>query len=110
MIDDGAEILDIGARSTAPGSPPISVAEEKMRVKECLTRLHGEDYIISIDTMHPEVLDMALHYDISLANDISGLANPALGDIISDAGIPAVLMASRKPPEMQNLFRRHMQQ
>ncbi|HOL42043.1 MAG TPA: dihydropteroate synthase [Methanospirillum sp.] len=98
MIENGAEILDIGARSTAPGSPPISIAEEKTRIQECLTQLQGEDYIISIDTMYPEVLDMALHFDISLANDISGLANPALGEIISDAGIPAVLMASRKTP------------
>ena len=98
MITDGADILDIGARSTAPGSPPISVSEETTRIKESLSELKGEDYVISIDTMHPEVLNAALHFDISLANDISGLQNPDLAQLISDAGLPAVLMASGKSP------------
>ena len=39
MFDEGAEILDIGARSTAPGSPPLSVYEETARMKECLAEL-----------------------------------------------------------------------
>lgn len=98
MITDGADILDIGARSTAPGSPPISVSEETTRIKESLSELKGEDYVISIDTMHPEVLNAALHFDISLANDISGLQNPDLAQLISDTGLPAVLMASGKSP------------
>jgi len=98
MITDGADILDIGARSTAPGSLPISVSEETTRIKESLSELKGEDYVISIDTMHPEVLNAALHFDISLANDISGLQNPDLAQLISDAGLPAVLMASGKSP------------
>jgi dihydropteroate synthase len=98
MVQNGAEILDIGARSTAPGSPIISVSEEISRIKDCLSRLEGEGYIISIDTMYPDVLDAALHFDISLANDISGLINPELGALIADAGIPAILMASREKP------------
>ena len=98
MITAGADILDIGARSTAPGSPPISVSEEMSRIKESLSELNGEDYVISIDTMHPEVLNAALHFDICLANDISGLQNPELAQLIADTGLPAVLMASGKAP------------
>ena len=98
MIQSGAEILDIGARSTAPGSQAISVTEETMRVKDCLNQLRGCDYNISIDTMYPEVLEAALHFDISLANDISGLINPKMGSIIADAELPAVLMASQNEP------------
>lgn len=98
MFDEGAEILDIGARSTAPGSPPLSVYEETARMKECLAELQGEDYIISIDTVHPQVLDAALRFDICLANDISGLCNPELGKVINDAGLPVILMASGESP------------
>lgn len=98
MFTSGAEILDIGARSTAPGSPPLSVSEEIVRIKECLAELRGENYVISIDTMHPQVLDAALRFDISLANDISGLKNPELGKVIADAELPAILMASGKSP------------
>lgn len=98
MIQQGAEILDIGARSTAPGSPVISVSDEKERITDCLAELRGSDYIISIDTMHPEVLEAALRFDVSLANDISGLINPAMGKVIADAGLPAVLMAAISRP------------
>lgn len=98
MISDGAEILDIGARSTAPGSIPISVKEEIQRVKEALYHLQDLDYTISIDTMHPEVLTEALRYDINIINDISGLLNLKMREIIADAGIPAILMASSHSP------------
>jgi len=98
MITSGAEILDIGARSTAPNCHPLSVAEEITRVKKCLAQLDGGDYAISIDTMHPEVLRAALRYDISLVNDISGLVNPEMGSLIADAELPAVLMATRENP------------
>jgi dihydropteroate synthase len=98
MTAAGAEILDIGARSTAPNSQPIPVSEEVERIRECLRQLNGEDYVVSIDTMYPEVLNAALHFDVSLANDISGLMNPELGHVIADAGIPAVIMATRKSP------------
>lgn len=98
MIKEGADILDIGARSTAPGSRPITVAEECQRVEECLSILDGTKYCISIDTMYPEVLNTALQYDISLLNDISGLVNPEMGALVADSGIPAVLMATRTKP------------
>lgn len=51
MTAAGAEILDIGARSTAPNSQPISVSEEVERIRECLRQLNGEDYVVSIDTI-----------------------------------------------------------
>lgn len=98
MIQKGAEILDIGARSTAPGSVPISVSEEKKRIKESLTVLDGNNYCMSIDTMHPEVLNTALQYGVSMLNDISGLLNQEMASLVADSGIPVILMASRKEP------------
>ncbi len=98
MHIDGADIIDIGARSTAPGSPPISVEEEKTRLTHALKELDGLDMPISVDTMYPEVLTAALKFEIHLANDISGLIHPDMGRIIADHGIPTVLMAANQAP------------
>jgi len=98
MIDDGALILDIGARSTAPGSTPISIQDEIDRIKTALSELEGLGFTVSIDTMHPEVLRTALRFDIDMVNDISGLSNPSMASITADAGLPAILMAAKKTP------------
>jgi dihydropteroate synthase len=98
MRAQGAQLIDIGARSTAPGSIPISVQDEKDRIISALKSLEGTDCTISIDTMHPDVLLAALKFDIHAANDISGLVNPDMADVIADCGLPAVLMATNKIP------------
>ena len=98
MVDLGADLIDIGARSTAPGSPVISVQEEKERVISALRSLDGSDIIVSVDTMFPEVLEPALKYEINIANDISGLVNPKMAKIIADNNLPAVLMATSRIP------------
>ena len=98
MITNGADLIDIGARSTAPGSIPISVEDERVRLIRALKELDGLDVTISIDTMHPEVLQAALKYDVHLANDISGLVNVEMGRVIAESGIPAVLMATNQTP------------
>lgn len=98
MIDQGADLIDIGARSTAPGSRQISVSEEIERITRALNALQGTGITISVDTMHPEVLDAALKYDIHAINDISGLVNPIMAEKIADTGLPAVVMATIVQP------------
>lgn len=98
MIAQGADMIDIGARSTAPGSSPISVGTETERVITALKTLEGSGIITSLDTMHPEVLQAAMRYDIHAANDISGLKNPKMAKIIADNDLPAILMASFQAP------------
>lgn len=75
MIEDGAEIIDIGGESTRPGSEPISVDEEINRtipvIKE-IKRLNS-DTLISIDTTKSEVAEEAIRAGASIINDISGL-------------------------------------
>ncbi len=94
----GADIIDLGGRSTALSSPPISVAEEKERVVAALKELAGDDLLLSLDTCRPEVLEAALHYDIAVANDISGLLNPAYAKLAADAGLPVIAMAAHTAP------------
>ena len=98
FLDDGAEIIDLGARSTAPDAPPLSAAEEKERLCASLKELEGIGIPLSVDTMFPEVLESALRYDIAAINDIHGLANPEYARIAGDAGLPVFLMASTAVP------------
>ena len=94
----GADIIDLGARSTALNAPPISAAEERERVISALRDLDGCGIPISLDTCRAEVLTAALHYDIALVNDISGLSDESYAKSVADSGLPATLMASNTIP------------
>ena len=96
MVSEGADIIDIGARSTAPMSPPISEATEAARLSAALQEMDGSGIPVSVDTMYPSVLERSLSHDIHAANDISGFSNPAYARIVADAGLPSFLMASRR--------------
>ena len=98
MQDEGADIIDLGARSTALTAPRISVEEEKTRVITALRELEGSGAVFSLDTMYPEVLEAALRYDISAVNDIGGLANERYAKIAADSGLPVIAMAAHKIP------------
>jgi dihydropteroate synthase len=98
LVEKGADIIDIGARSTAPLSAPISLAEESKRMKTALSEFSGSGIPLSVDTMYPEVLRTCLKYDISCINDIRGLANEKFAKVAGDSGLPAVLMASYDLP------------
>lgn len=98
MIADGADLVDVGARATGPGSPPISIGVERERMIEALSALEGSGITVSVDTIHPEVLEACLRYDIHAVNDIGGLSNPRYAELVRDSGLPAILMASRSIP------------
>lgn len=95
MVRAGAEIVDIGARSTAPRSPCLSEETEARRLDAALSEMDGSGIPVSVDTMHPSVLRCSLSHDVHAANDISGFLDPEYARIVADAGLPAILMASR---------------
>jgi len=94
MVEAGADILDIGARSTAPNAQAISGAEEASRIDVALKDLDGTGFTISVDTMNPWVLDVCLKHDIHAVNDIAGFASAAYAKRVADAGLPAFVMAT----------------
>jgi dihydropteroate synthase len=98
MIAHGADLIDIGARSTAPRSPPLPEKEEMARLDLALAELDGSGITISVDTTRPAVLERCFSHDIHAANDISGLADPGYVRLVSESGLPAFLMASEKVP------------
>ncbi|MGD0534603.1 MAG: dihydropteroate synthase [Methanoregula sp.] len=98
MIEQGADMIDIGARSTAPNVQAISGKTEAERIDAALKELDGSGITLSVDTMHPGVLDVCLKHDIHAANDISGFIYPAYARKVADAGIPAFVMAANQQP------------
>ena len=98
MISAGADIIDIGARSTAPGSPPLPERMEIQRLDRALAELDGSGIPVSVDTMRAPVLERCLSHDIHAANDISGLLDPDYARLLADASLPAFLMASGDRP------------
>ncbi len=75
MIDDGADIIDVGGESTRPGSDPVSLDEELNRTIPVINKILSvrKDIIVSIDTTKSEVAHQALNNGTSIINDISGL-------------------------------------
>lgn len=98
MVGQGADMIDIGARSTAPNTQPISGREEAERVDAALKELDGSGITLSVDTMHPGVLDICLKHEIHAANDISGFVSPIYAKKVADAGLPAFVMAANRDP------------
>ena len=106
MIDEGADIIDIGGESTRPGSVAVTEAEELRRVIPVIQRLTKSATVpISIDTTKTEVARAALEAGAEIVNDISALRfDSAIADEVAKAGAGLVLMHSRGTPKtMQQL-------
>lgn len=85
MLRDGADIIDIGAMSTRPGSEPISYQEEIRRLDPVLKELRLLDNaVISVDTVNPETADFALSMGVHIINDVSGSFNREMAAIVKE--------------------------
>ncbi len=105
LAEEGADLLDLGGESTRPGSPPVPAEEEIRRVVPVLERLVARRYPlpVSVDTSKPEVAREALRAGAALVNDVRGLADPRLAEVVAAAGVPVVLMHMRgTPADMQS--------
>ena len=107
FIENGATIIDIGARSTAPWSDVISVEEEKTRILNALNILSKhfpKDIILSIDTQYAEIAELGLEFAKknnikTIINDISSFhTDPRMIDVICEYGCPVVIMATENKP------------
>jgi dihydropteroate synthase len=98
MTEQGAKIIDIGARSTAPNTQQISGKVEAERIETALKEMDGSGITVSVDTMHPGVLAVCLKHDIHLVNDIGGFASDTYAQMVAESRLPAVLMASFSRP------------
>ena len=104
MVEQGADIIDIGGESTRPGATPVDSAEELRRVMAVLKLLDGKLHCpISIDTWKSSVASEALAAGAEIINDISGLTfDPQMAALAARTGAGAVLMHTRgRPDSMQ---------
>jgi dihydropteroate synthase len=101
MVEEGADILDIGGESTRPGSKPLPLEEELRRVIPVIEVLAKELNVpISIDTYKSTVAQMAIDAGAQIINDISGLHfDPDLGKVAAEKDVPLILMHIRGTPE-----------
>jgi dihydropteroate synthase len=106
MIEDGADIIDIGGQSTRPGATEISLEEELSRVIPVIRGLRQESSIaISLDTTRSIVAAKGIEAGADMINDISGgTFDPQLLPTVARWGVPIILMHSRgNPRTMQTL-------
>ena len=101
MVEEGADILDVGGESTRPGSAPVDSAEEIERVLPVIEALAGKVEVpISVDTRHAAVARVAIEAGAGLVNDVSGLRHdPELAAVVAEADVPLVLMHARGKPD-----------
>mgnify|MGYP001620110335 FL=1 len=100
MVEEGADIIDVGGESTRPGAPEVSAEEEIRRVVPVVEALASRLPVpVSIDTSKAVVAKAALSAGAAIVNDVTALAgDPGMGDVAARAGVPVVLMHMRGTP------------
>jgi dihydropteroate synthase len=95
MLDEGAQIIDVGGESTRPGSDPVSPEEEARRVVPVIRGILAErpGAIVSVDTYRSGTAEAALRGGASVVNDVTALrGDPRLTEVVADARCPVILM------------------
>jgi len=94
LVDDGADLVDIGGESTRPGADPVPLDEELRRVVPVIEGLRTArpGTPISIDTRKPEVAEVAIRLGAAVVNDVTGGRDPAMLQVARDGGTGLVLM------------------
>ena len=106
MEEEGADILDVGAESTRPGSTPVTAEEEVRRLIPALDAIaHRVRIPISADTYKPEVARRALESGATIINDQWGLlADPGMSTLAAEPGSPIILMHNQRGSTYRDLL------
>jgi dihydropteroate synthase len=108
MVDEGADILDLGGESTRPGHAPVAAAAEIDRVIPALTALREAlpDVPLSIDTTKVAVAEAALAAGAHLLNDVWGVsADTAMAELAASTGVPLIVMHNREEARYDDVVR-----
>ena len=106
MVDEGADLLDVGGESTRPGHAPVEAAEEIGRVIPVLAAVREAlpDVPLSIDTTKAVVAEAALAAGADLLNDVWGVGpDPAMAQLAASAGVPLLVMHNREEPRYDDV-------
>jgi dihydropteroate synthase len=103
LIEEGADILDVGGESTRPGADPVGIDEELRRVLPIIEALRGKNIPISIDTMKPEVMKAAIQAGASMVNDVNALRAEGALEICASSKVGVCLMHMQGAPRTMQL-------
>ncbi len=104
MVEAGVDIVDVGGESTRPGAEPVPAAEEIDRVvptieaAQSVSAVADGDVLISVDTRKAPVAAAALEAGADIINDVTGLEDPAMREVVAEADCPVVVMHSLDAP------------
>jgi dihydropteroate synthase len=95
LVDEGANVIDVGGESTRPGSRRVAAREQLERVLPIVRALSARNVCVSIDTMNAAVAEACLEAGATLVNDVSCLADDAIARVAARESAPLILMHSR---------------
>jgi len=98
LIDEGADILDVGGESTRPGAAGVSEAEEIDRVVPVLETLRATGVVLSVDTSKPAVMRAALAAGAAIVNDVRALNEPGAVETVAKSDCGIVIMHMQGTP------------
>ena len=96
LIEYGADIIDVGSESTRPGAIPISAEEEISRLEKVLPAVRVFGVPISIDTYKPEVAEYSLEVGADMINDVHGLEDSRMIDVVKKFNAPIIAMHNER--------------
>ena len=100
LVDEGANLIDVGGESSRPGSDPVSQEDELKRVGPVVESLAAKLSVpISIDTYKPSTADRCLGLGATMLNDITGLRDDAMREVAARHDVPAVIMHMQGEPK-----------
>ncbi|MCQ6281892.1 dihydropteroate synthase [Bacillus sp. EB600] len=107
MVENGADIIDIGGESTRPGHTPLSVEEELERVIPAVKAIAKHVHVpISVDTFKAEVAKQSIEAGAHIINDIWGAkADPQMAAVAAECNVPIILMHNRPERNYQQFMR-----
>lgn len=105
LVDEGADLLDVGGESTRPGAEPVVLDDEVRRVIPVISGLAGRVTVpISVDTMKAEVARQALAAGAAIVNDVTALTgDPAMVEVVRDACAGVILMHMQGMPQTMQI-------
>lgn len=99
LIEEGADMLDLGAESTRPGAVPVTIDEELRRVLPLVEALQASNVPLSVDTRKPEVMRAAVAAGADMINDVCALQQVGAFDALADANVAVCLMHMQGEPQ-----------
>ncbi len=108
LVEQGADLLDVGGESTRPGAAPVEAQAELDRVVPVIEQLSKQVAVpISIDTYRPVTAQHCLHAGAVIINDISGLRDPDMASLAARMGAGVIVMHMQGTPETMQLDPRY---